>query len=156
MVSFFLSVCALYSQQQGYNAYEFSIDGSFNFPRFTVKNTSTNGNTIKTIIIRFKTEVARAKYKWDLANTGSDADLTKPALGTASFGSSTNNEDEVTVNYTGFDQGEEAQFSADIDFQTGNNQPDITNVLFGDPSDSSLGPLNWWYILLKVKPQNKL
>ena len=140
MVSFFLSVCALYSQQQGYNAYEFSIDGSFNFPRFTVKNTSTNGNTIKTIIIRFKTVQAKAKYKWDLANTGSDADLIKPALGTASFGSSTNNEDEVTVNYTGFDQGEEAQFSADIDFQTGNNQPDITNVLFGDPSDSTLGP----------------
>ena len=77
-------------------------------------------------------------------------------MGTASFGSSTNNEDEVTVNYTGFDQGEEAQFSADIDFQAGNNQPDITNVLFGDPSDSSLGPTNWWYILPKVKLQNKL
>ena len=132
----------MYSQQQGFNAYEFSIDGSFTFPRFTVKNTSTNGNTIKTIVIRFKTDSAKAKYKWDLdnTNTGSDADLIKPALGTASFGSSTDNEDEVTVNYTGFDQGEEAQFSADIDFQTGNNQPDITNVLFGDPDDPSLGP----------------
>ena len=62
---------------------------------------------------------------------------------------------EVTVNYTGLIRAE-AQFSADIDFQTGNNQPDITNVLFGDPSDSSLGPAELVDILLKVKPQNKL